>query len=196
MSLAEQHAPDASPVEKADIDATAKLAQGREHWFLRACGPLTKVADQEPLFAIGGAVLLVGLARRRGREVEAGLRILAAEALATAIKSAIKNRVARTRPNHMLDEDEYRAEADEPEGKFEQSFPSGHTSGAVAVAGVLAPVYPKAALPLFGWATGVGALLPVRGAHFIADVAAGAAIGAVSAFVVDRAARAIKAALR
>jgi membrane-associated phospholipid phosphatase len=88
----------------------------------------------------------------------------------------------------MLDDGEYRAEADAPEGKHEQSFPSGHTAGAVAVAGALASVYPKAAVPLYGLAAAVAAVQPARGAHYVADVAAGAVVGGVSVLAVNGAA--------
>lgn len=163
---------------------------------MKVAGRLSELGDQPPLFALGGAVLLLGLVRRSGREVEAGLRMLAAEALATKMKSVVKARFARTRPNRMLEQGEYRAEADTPDAKSEQSFPSGHTAGAVAVAGALAPVYPKAAAPLFGVAAAIAAVQPLRAAHYLADVAAGALIGAVSATVVHLVADRLKAALR
>lgn len=183
---------DAHPVEQADVAATSKLARWRDRPPVKALGRLSELGDQPPLFALGGVVLAVGLLRRSGREVEAGLRILAAEALATAIKGAVKKRVARTRPHKMLDEGRYRAEAGTPENKQEQSFPSGHTAGAVAVAGALAPVYPRAAVPIFGLAAAIAAVQPLRGAHYLADVAVGGLIGAVSAVAVNGAARALK----
>ena len=191
---AAEHA--SNPAEAADIQATAKLAEHRDDPTVKSLGKLSELGDQPPLFTLGALVLGFGLLSRSGREIEAGARMLAAEALATQLKSMVKHRFARTRPFKMLDDGEYRAEADAPEGKDEQSFPSGHTAGAVAVAGALTPVYPKAAVPLFGVAAAVAAVQPVRGAHYVVDVLAGAAVGGVSALAVNAAARELRSLLR
>lgn len=180
---------DASPLEKADIAVVEQVASSRRHPAVRAAAKLSELGDQPPLFALGGAVLALGLVRRSRREVEAGLRVLAAEALATGIKHLVKRAVRRSRPHVLLDEGEYRAEVGEAPRKQEQSFPSGHTAGAVAVAGALAPVYPKAAAPLWVAAAAIALIQAPRGAHYPTDIAAGAAIGAFSAWAVDRAAR-------
>jgi membrane-associated phospholipid phosphatase len=178
-----------SGLEKVDVEVTAKLASHRGDPAVKAAGKLSELGDQPPLFTLGALLLGFGVVTRREREIEAGLRMLAAEALATQLKSLVKHRFARTRPRQMLDKGEYRAEAEAPEGKHEQSFPSGHTAGAVAVAGALAAMYPKAAVPLYGVAAAVAAVQPARGAHYVADVAAGAVVGGVSALAVNAGAR-------
>lgn len=183
---------DRHELEQADVEATARLAENRHHPVVRALGKLSEIADQPPLFTLSALVLAYGLVRRSGREVEAGLRMLAAEAIATWLKGLIKDRYARTRPHRLLDEGEYRSEPGDPEDGDEQSFPSGHTAGAVAVAGVLAPVYPAAAIPLLGAAAAVSALQPLRAKHYVADVLAGMAIGAASAATVHLAARGVR----
>jgi undecaprenyl-diphosphatase len=57
------------------------------------------------------------------------------------------------------------------------SFPSGHTAGAVAVAQAVAHESTAAGLPLQAAALGVAAMQPRRGKHYVSDVVAGAAIG-------------------
>lgn len=60
---------------------------------------------------------------------------------------------------------------------FDTSFPSGHTAASFAAATVLAGAYPKAGLPLYVTATGVGISRIFLGHHFPTDVAAGAVLG-------------------
>ena len=187
---------DASAVEKLDIAAAETLAAHRRHPVVRAAARFSEIGDQPPLFALGGALTAGGLLFRNARLLEAGLRVLAAEALATGAKHLIKRSVRRSRPHVLLDEGEYRAELAKPPRKPEQSFPSGHTAGAVAVAGALAPVYPSAAAPLYATAAAIGLIQTPRGAHYPSDIAAGAAIGAASAWAVHHLAGLIQRRLR
>jgi undecaprenyl-diphosphatase len=176
----------ASPIEKADIAAVETLASHRKHPLMKAAAKFSEIGDQPPLFALGGALAVGGLAMRSPRAVVAGLQVLAAEGLATATKHLLKNTIRRSRPHVLLDEGEYRAEAGEAPRKQEQSFPSGHTAGAVAVAGVLAPLFPRLGAPIWTLAAAVALIQTPRGAHYPSDVAAGAAIGAASAWAVRR----------
>jgi membrane-associated phospholipid phosphatase len=178
-------------LERADIAVAKALEPYREHPAVKALARYGKLGDQPPLFTLSAAVLAAGLLLRKGRVIEAGARMLAAEALATAIKSVVKKTVTRTRPNKLLDEGEYRAEPGKPEDKGEQSFPSGHTAGAVAVAGALAPIWPSAAVPIYGAAAAIGLAQAPAAKHYLTDIAAGAAVGAVSAFAIDRMFRAL-----
>ena len=171
---------DASAVEKLDIAAAETLAAHRRHPVVRAAARFSEIGDQPPLFALGGALTAGGLLFRNARLLEAGLRVLAAEALATGAKHLIKRSVRRSRPHVLLDEGEYRAEMAKPPRKPEQSFPSGHTAGAVAVAGAAA----------------IGLIQTPRGAHYPSDIAAGAAIGAASAWAVHHLAGLIQRRLR
>ena len=177
---------DAEPnaIEKADIAAARKLAPHRRDRAVKALGRFGKLGDQPPLFTLGALTLAVGVLLQRRPVIEAGLRVLAAEALATALKSAVKKRVARTRPHKMLEDGEYRAEPGEPDGKGEQSFPSGHTAGAVAVAGVLSAFHPPATVPLYAAAATISLIQAPTAKHYPSDIAAGAAIGGLSAAAV------------
>lgn len=183
---------EASPIERADIAAAETLAAERKHPLVQAAGKLSEIGDQPPLFALGGFLTVAGLAAGSRRVMVAGLEVLAAEGLATAIKHVVKKNVRRSRPHVLLDEGEYRAEAATPPRKQEESFPSGHTAGAVAVAGVLSAIFPRAAVPLWLTAAGVALIQAPRGAHYPSDIAAGAVIGGLSAWAVHSGSRALQ----
>ena len=184
-------APDATPDEQAEISLVQRLSPLRDHPVLTRLEPLSKMADQPPMLWLSAAVLGFGLAARRPRAAEAGLRMLGSILLATAIKSAVKGAVKRTRPHVVLDEGRYRSDTGGSDDKGEQSFPSGHTADAVSAARAVVRVWPQAAFPAYGLAGAVAALQPARAKHYPSDVAAGAAIGALAEGLVDGAARAV-----
>jgi len=64
-----------------------------------------------------------------------------------------------------------------PNGNSLDSFPSGHTSAAFAMATVLADYHPKYAVEAYVMATGIAWSRLELGAHRIQDVVAGAALG-------------------
>jgi membrane-associated phospholipid phosphatase len=185
-----------SPLEQADVELGTKLASNRHHPFVKAARLASKLSDQEPLYAIGAAVTLVGLGSRDGRLARTGVAMLAAVAAADGGKRAIKSAVRRTRPHVLLDEGRYAAEAGGSGKKPEQSFPSGHTACGVAAALAVSRQYPRAGAAA-GAATAVFAFGRVAsGAHWPLDVAAGAAIGVAAAWVSGRLLRAVGLAAR
>lgn len=173
-------------VERSEIALARRLAGLRDHPLLRSAEPLSKLADQPPMVALAAAGVLAGLTFRNPRLAQAGGRMLASVLLATGGKSVIKRLVRRTRPNVVLDEGRYRAEAGGSEEKSEQSFPSGHTADAVAAARAIARSYPNLALPAYTTAAAVAALQPARAKHYPTDVVAGAAIAVAAELIVDR----------
>ncbi len=74
-----------------------------------------------------------------------------------------------------------------PDGSDRRSFPSGHAANAFAVAGVMQRRYgPYVGVPLFAVGAIVGAVRMHDDHHFLSDVVAGAALGAIVGCSVTR----------
>ncbi|TVV73783.1 phosphatase PAP2 family protein [Sphingomonas solaris] len=169
--------PEANSLEKVDVAVTQAVAPLRDTLPVRILGALSELADQPPLIALSAGTMVVGLWRGDRRLAETGGRMLASHLLATAIKSAIKARVVRTRPHLLVDDDDYRMHAGEEKEPTVSSFPSGHTAGAVAVAQAVVRGHPDRRPAAYTLA-GSAALMQIpRCAHYPSDVGAGIAIG-------------------
>lgn len=164
-------------VAKADQAVTHKAAAHDDNRFVQVAGKASEVADQPPLIALSAATILVGAVLRRPAMLRSGVRMLASHLVATAIKSALKSSIDRTRPSRALDEGHHAGKGTGSDDTSLNSFPSGHTAGAVAVAQAVATESTLAGLPFQAAALGVAALQPSRGKHYLSDVAAGAVIG-------------------
>lgn len=188
----------ASRLERLDAAAAKRAAEWRDAPPVRIAGLLSDAADQPPLFAAGGVVLATGLAAGQPKLARLGVRLLASEALATGMKALVKRHVARTRPRKAHKDGRYVLRADKDGDRNEgpwNSFPSGHTAGAVATARAVMREYPGAALPAGGAAAAVAAVQLPKGAHFPSDVVAGAAIGLVAEAAADGLIRLLRARL-
>ena len=174
-------------IERADLDVARKAGRVRRTWPVRIAGTLSEVADQPQLYTLCWAVLVFGLLTGRRRLARTGARMLAAEWLATTAKSAVKHRIDRTRPAVPVDGGDYRMERGESHETPLNSFPSGHTAGAVAVAHAFASEYPARAVPAYAAATLIALVQIPRCRHYPTDLAAGAAIGLVAGGLVARA---------
>ena len=178
----------ASKAERLDAALATAAVRHREHPVVRVLGAVAELADQPPLLAGSAGVVVAGVALRQPRLARAGLRMLTAELVATGIKAAVKHRVVRTRPHKMLKDGRYVLDSDADGEKDEgpwNSFPSGHTAGAVAVGRALTREYPGSAPAVALAATLVALIQLPRGQHFASDVVAGAAIGFGSEKLVD-----------
>ncbi len=171
---------------QADETATHAAARHDDGPLVRAAGMASEVADQPPLIALSAATFLVGAVLRRPAVMRSGVRMLASHLIATGTKSVLKNAIDRTRPARALKTGQRVGKGSGAADSSLNSFPSGHTAGAVAVAQAVATESTAAGLPLQAAAIGVAALQPSRGKHYLSDVIAGAAIG----WVAERAARA------
>jgi undecaprenyl-diphosphatase len=174
----------ARALEKADLAISEQVAEQRERPLVKALGAASEVGDQPPLIALGVGTIAAGLLRQDRRMTRAGARLLASHLLATTIKNGIKHSVDRTRPDHALDH-EYRLERGDSHAHELNSFPSGHTAGAVAVARAAVRDYPGLALPAYGAAAAIAAIQIPRCKHFLSDIAVGAAIGWAAEAVVS-----------
>lgn len=179
----------ASKAAAADRRATHEAARRDDGPLLRAAGAASDLADQPPLIALSTATILAGAVLRRPVLLRTGVRMLASHLLATGVKTVLKNAVDRTRPSRALEEGHRVGKGTGSSDTTLNSFPSGHTAGAVAVAQAVAAESPRAALPLQAAAAGVAALQPSQGKHYISDVLVGAAIGWASERAVDAALR-------
>jgi membrane-associated phospholipid phosphatase len=166
-----------SEIEKADVDLGRTIASGRGHPAGKAVAKAAKIGDQGPLYALSGVVVIVGLATRNRRLADSGVALLAALAMADVSKRVIKRLVRRTRPHVLLEEARYEADAGGSKRKPEQSFPSGHTAGSVAVARALSRNYPRSGRAAGVAALAIGISRIVKGAHWPLDVIGGAIIG-------------------
>ena len=137
----------------------------------------SKIGNQPQLYAMSGALLAAGLARRDRRMARAGGRMIASLAAATLAKNFVKHRIDRTRPRSADGNDDHKPKRGRSRAKEETSFPSGHSAGAIAVARAFAREYPQARLPALGGALGLALARIPRCAHYPTDVGAGLAIG-------------------
>lgn len=103
--------------------------------------------------------------------------MVAAMLLATAMKDAVKNRIDRTRPLVVADGGAYSFQPGDHDVSELDSFPSGHTAGAVAVAQVVAREYPAMRAPASITAVAIAVIQVPRGKHYPSDLLAGAVVG-------------------
>ena len=163
----------------AGVEAAAshRAARYRHHPVARAAGLLAEMADQPQLIVTALGTIGAGVATRRPDLTRGGARMLAAHLVATAMKSAIKRQVDRSRPKHELAGNRTTLRGGHSHDHELSSFPSGHTAGAVAVARALSRDIEGAALPATLAAGAVAATQPATGSHHLSDVVAGAVIG-------------------
>lgn len=167
----------AKKVQRADIKAGHAAAEWRDHPVVRVLKQVRELADQPPLIALSLATAAVGAARGDRRLARTGVRMLASHLTATAIKAAVKRRVDRARPGLFSSERDHQLTRGERNEGPHNSFPSGHTAGAMAVGRAILREYPEVRGRAYAAVAAMGALQLPTGAHFPIDVAAGAAIG-------------------
>jgi len=167
----------AKAVAKQDVQGTHRATRSHDGPVLRAAGKASELADQPPLIALSTATMVAGALLRHPAVLRAGTRMLASHLIATGIKTVLKNGIDRTRPARAVKDGHHIGKGNGSGDTSLNSFPSGHTAGAVAVAQAVAHESTVAGLPLQAAAIGVAALQPSRGKHYVSDVVAGAAIG-------------------
>lgn len=167
----------ASAIERADIGISEGAAAFRDAPPVRLLGAFGELGDQPPMIAWSLATLIGGLSAGDPRLARAGVRMLAAHALATGVKALVKRAVDRTRPALLVDEGRYQVGPGTHDDGPHSSFPSGHTAGAVAVARAWARAYPAQTGPAYAAAATVALVQLPRCTHYLSDIAVGAAIG-------------------
>lgn len=161
------------------------LAGAKDHPTIRALGLASEIGSWKSLLALSAGTLALGFVTRDRRLAEAGRHMLKAGILASVVKTSLKRTVHRTRPNVIMDEGIYaRGWRGTSNGPW-QSFPSGHSALSTAVACAAVRAYPEVRSAAYVAAAGVVAAQVLRGAHFPADVLAGALIGVAAEAAVD-----------
>ena len=172
-------------VVEADRKVTHEAADHRDAPVVKAVGFLAEIGDQPQMVATSIGTVAIGLVVRRPDLVRGGVRMLAAHAAATFVKSAIKRSIDRTRPVTAIEDGEARFEPGDSDDHDQTSFPSGHTAGAVAVARAASRDIDGAAAPA-ALVTGlVAAAQPFNGKHYLSDVIVGAAVGWIAEALVS-----------
>lgn len=172
---------EATKVERADIRMADAAAPASDTTTVKVLGWLSETADQPQLISLCAAATVIGLIASNRRLAVTGARALAAELVGTALKSFVKRRVDRTRPHAASGGAGYRmGEGDGDDDTNLNSFPSGHTVGAVAVARAVARTYPEHAAVAYVTAAAVAAIQVPRLKHYPSDLAAGALVGLVA----------------
>lgn len=172
--------PGLHPVEKADLAAADTLSVDGQGAAGRLLAKFAELGDQPPLIALGAGVFAFGLAGGDRKLARTGLRMLAAHAVATAVKGFVKDEVDRTRPSEALAGNGYKLErGGSRDGKL-RSMPSGHSAGLAAVARAAGREYPSIARPAGVAAASIIAAQLPSGNHFASDVAVGTGIGLAS----------------
>lgn len=175
---------------ETDQRVSHAVAAVRETRPARLVALLMECADQPELITASLGTIGAGVVSRRPDLVRGGARMLASHLVATGMKMLVKQQVDRTRPKKALAEGEHRFEAGHSHDHEMNSFPSGHTAGAVAVARAASHEIDGAAVPATIATGAVAAAQVPTGSHYLTDVIAGGMIGwaaeAVVGAVFDR----------
>ena len=186
-----KNAATANPIIAFDRNIRKAVVPYQHSPAVKIIGWMSDVGDQPQMRILTGAVMVAGIARGDLRMIRAGVRMLIAHELATTAKGFVKKRIDRTRPRSASSSADQVPQAGHSHAKEETSFPSGHSTGAMAVARAFAREYPSAQT----WATGLAGLVAVaqipRCAHYPSDVVAGAALGAAIEALAQKVERAV-----
>jgi undecaprenyl-diphosphatase len=167
-----------------DHRLTRHMAAWDSAWARRLLPPMEEAAEHTKLWWAVAVVMAVSGGWRGRGAAAAGIGAMAvAEVLSNGI---VKQLVERRRPpKDWIPQDDVE---DRPDSS---SFPSGHTAAAVAFTAAVTPSWPWVGAACAA-ATALVAIERVHtGAHYLSDVAAGAAIGAAAATLVRMAPRLI-----
>ena len=129
-------------------------------WLDPPMKALTAVGDAKNEIALCAVIALLG--GRKG--FEASKLALAAAGATAIVTFGLKPAVNRDRP-------------DGPSDRTNSSFPSGHATGAFAIATVFSHEYPRLAIPCYLLASGVALSRVYLGRHYPSDVLFGAVLG-------------------
>lgn len=153
---------------------------------LNALDYFSKIGDQPELRLMAAAMLAAGTFSGSDRLVRAGARMMIAHEAATFVKDRVKTSVDRTRPRSATTREQKKPRKGRHTTTELNSFPSGHSAGAIAAARAVSREFPEMGTAVVGVAIVVALCQIPRCAHYPSDVAAGLAIGLASEALVDQ----------
>lgn len=163
---------------KTEHELVGQVAAEARRTPVALLGAASEIADQPPLVVLSVATIAAGVLLRRPLVARTGARMLVAHAFATGAKTILKRSVDRARPGKALRDGQVKVGAGKGSSDTAyNSFPSGHTAGAVSVAEAIARTAPHLAWPARSAAAAIAAVQLPRGAHYPSDVVVGALIG-------------------
>lgn len=162
------------PVQRYAQDHRGKTGDDVSRAFRRMGQP-------EVYATVGLGLLGAGLLAGKPDLARSGGRVTGSLVLAGLVTSGTKEVFGRPRPNASLDADEFRPFSGQ------NSFPSGHATLAFALATSLSDEIhrPWATVGLYTFATGTAWSRLNDNKHWLSDVVAGAAVGVVSAKLIN-----------
>lgn len=175
-------APSCAPCDPAGLP-------GIDRWVMGANSSFARRGSDVLLVGISGLAAGLATVDRSPAQARGNLAVLTNSVGWTAASTQwLKVLVHRKRPVLYTGA----ATAAAPQANSQQSFPSGHTSMAFAVATSYLVIAQREHLPhrarnatfLFGGATGIGALRVAGGRHFPTDVIGGAVLGSAIGWLV------------
>jgi membrane-associated phospholipid phosphatase len=153
----------------------------RDPWLAKLSEVGDQVGSGESLLLLSVMLLTAGYVFRSASIKRAGWGTLVAHAVAGGVNTVMKHLIGRGRPKFMhVDASTFFPFG----GKGWDSFPSGHSMAAFAVATVLAVRFPRFRWPLMATALAVSVSRLFRSSHFLTDIIAGAVFGALIGAIV------------
>ena len=185
MSPKKQLKKGAARLLAAEERAYRSLEPYRETWPVRVISGVGSMGDQGPLRVFAGGVGIAGLLSGDRRLLRAGVRMIIAHELATALKNVVKHRVDRHRPEKAKGREDRKLKKGKGTEKTVTSFPSGHSAGSIAVARAFSREFPEHSAAAIVAATTVAASQVPKCSHYVTDVVAGLAVGMIAETIVD-----------
>ncbi|CAL9338453.1 phosphatase PAP2 family protein [Streptomyces sp. enrichment culture] len=176
-------------VRETDRAVTRRTGEGVPTPAGRVLSLVEEAAESAKLWC-GAAVVMASFGGWRGR------RAAAAGLTALVVAQVASNGLGKQLADRPRPPKEWFPHDEVEDRPGSSSFPSGHTAGAVAFSVAVAPGWPAAGVALSVPTIMVAVERVQSGAHYAGDVAAGAAIGLLSAWTARHAPRLLWRALR
>ncbi len=174
----------AEPLLEIDRQARRLFKPYRETAPVKALAWVAQAGDQLQLRVLCAGVIGIAIVRRDERLLRAGARMLVSHELATLAKKAVKNHVDRWRPHSADDARQVKPRKGHSQAKALNSFSSGHSAGAMAVACAFAAEYPERRAAALAAGSAISVVQVPTASHYPSDVAAGATLGVTANAVV------------